>query len=218
VATASAFWHEIGRQLGKPSGRLGRVAGWLMRYANARSNGLAIEALCPHCGERILELGCGPGYALKKLLTLSGVKEVIGIDHSALMLEEANRLYGNATTSRRLHLIRCDFSALPLCSGSIDNVLAVNVAYFMKDASAVVEARRVLRPGGRLVLYATARESMDRWRFAGPQSHRLYDHIEMVALLRDGGFPMELIHVDFVSAGFGVRGLLAVAQKEASEG
>jgi SAM-dependent methyltransferase len=188
-----------------------------MHYANARSNALAIEALCPRSGERILELGCGPGYALKKLLTRPEIEDVIGIDHSALMLEEASRLNRHAMNSRRLNLIQCDFSALPLCSGSIDSVMAVNVAYFMRDESAVSEVRRVLRPGGRLVLYATARESMERWRFAGPQSHRLYDHIQILALLRAGGFLTDLIRVDGVSAGLGVRGFLALARKEAPD-
>ena len=174
-----------------------------MHYANAWSNALAIEALCAHAGDRILELGCGPGYALKELLANPEIKEVIGIDHSELMLKQARRLNRHTTESRRLNLVQCDFSALPFSAGSIDGVLAVNVAYFMRDASPVIEARRVLRSGGRLVFYATARESMERWRFAGPQSHRLYDDIEMTALLRDGGFKTELIQVDVVSAGFG---------------
>lgn len=188
-----------------------------MRYVNARPNALAIAALRPHAGERVLELGCGPGYALKDLLTYPQIKEVIGIDHSELMLREAKRLNSRATTSRRLKLVRCDFSALPFGPRSIDSVLAVNVAYFMKDASAVIEARRVLRPGGHLILYATMEEAMERWHFAGPASHRLYDDIEMKALLHDGGFKPELIHVDVVSVGFGVRGLLAVAQNEHSD-
>jgi SAM-dependent methyltransferase len=208
-----AFWHEVGRQLKNPSGRLGRLAGWLMRYANARSNALAVEALCPISGERILELGCGPGHALNKLLTCPEIQEVIGIDHSALMLMEARRLNRHARESHRLRLIECDFAAVPLSSGSIDGVLAVNVAYFMSDASAVAEAHRVLRGGGRLVVYATARESMRRWRFAKPPSHRLYDQIEIGALLCDGGFSRALIRISVVNAGFGVTGFLAVARK-----
>jgi SAM-dependent methyltransferase len=217
VAVARAFWHEVGRQLKNPSGGLGHLAGWLMRYANARSNALAVKALCPASGERILELGCGPGHALKQLLTCSEIEEVIGIDHSALMLMEARRLNRHVRKGPRLRLFECDFAALPLSSRSIDGVLAVNVAYFMSDASAVAEAHRVLRPGGRLVLYATARESMQRWRFAGPQSHRLYDHIEIEGLLRDGGFSRQLICIDVVDAGFGVTGFLAVARKEPAD-
>ena len=63
-----------------------------------------------------------------------------------------NRL---ALASGRLTLVRGDFADYPSRTRIANAVLAVNVAYFMQGADAIGEARRVLCPSGRLVLYAT---------------------------------------------------------------
>jgi SAM-dependent methyltransferase len=81
------------------------------------------------------------------------------------------------------------------------------------SAAAVGEARRVLRPGGRLVVYATHGSAMRRWPFAGSHSHRLFDRRRIAALLGKAGFTRGGIHISDVDAGFGVSGLLAVAIK-----
>jgi hypothetical protein len=65
-----------------------------------------------------------------------------------------------------------------------------------------------------MVLYATDRSAMRNWRFAGPHSHRLFDQTRLAALLVDAGFAADHIRIEGVDAGFGVAGLLAVAQKE----
>ena len=60
-----AFWRALGDQLRNPSGLVGRLTGSLMGVVNAKPNALAIAALGIRDGESLLELGCGPGYALK---------------------------------------------------------------------------------------------------------------------------------------------------------
>ena len=64
---------------------------------------------------------------------------------------------GGRIEAGRLELVRGDFASLPFADKIVDAILAVNVVYFMKSSAAVREARRVLRPGGRIVLYATDR-------------------------------------------------------------
>jgi SAM-dependent methyltransferase len=210
----TALWQGIGAQLRNPSGLWGRMAGSLMAFANAKPNTLALAALSMREGESLLELGCGPGCALQGLLRLPHLARVIGLDWSEVMLAHASRRNRLALEAGRLALVRGDFARLPFIAEIADAILAVNVVYFMHSSAAVREARRVLCPGGRMVLYATDRSAMRRWRFAGPDTHRLFDHNRLTALLIDAGFAADCIRIEGVNAGLGVMGLLAVARKE----
>jgi SAM-dependent methyltransferase len=214
----NAFWQGIGAQLRNPSGLWGRMAGTLMAFANAKPNTLAVTALSMREGESLLELGCGPGRALQGLLRLPHLARVIGLDWSEVMLAHASRRNRLALEAGRLALVRGDFARLPFVDEIADAILAVNVVYFMYSSAAVREARRVLNPGGRIVLYATHRAAMRRWPFAGPHTHRLFDHNRLTALLINAGFAADCIRIEGVSAGFGIVGLLAVAQKEEATG
>lgn len=208
-----AIWHGIGAQLRKPSGLGGRIAGGVMVFANAKPNAIAIAALHLCEGESLLELGCGPGLALQALLRSTDLVWIIGLDWSEVMLSRAARRNRPAIEAGQLALVRGDFAALPLKAESVGAVLAVNVVYFMKNSGAAREVHRVLRPGGRIVVYASDRSAMSGWPFAGPETHRLFDQDALAALLVEAGFAAEDVRIDVVDAGFGVKGLLAKARK-----
>jgi ubiquinone/menaquinone biosynthesis C-methylase UbiE len=213
-AGRAALFHGIGGQLRRPSSLSGRVTGGLMALLNARTNALAIAALSPRRdGETLLELGCGPGRALQALLRVARRSRVIGIDWSDVMLAQSAHRNRLAVATGDLELIGGDFAKLPLIDAIADAILAVNVVYFMANSAALGEARRVLRPGGRMVLYATHGSIMRRWPFAAPDTHRLFDHKRLRALLVDAGFASDFIRIETVNAGFGVPGLLALAEK-----
>jgi ubiquinone/menaquinone biosynthesis C-methylase UbiE len=217
-ASTAAFPHWIGTQLRHPSGLSGRVTGSLMALANARANALAIAALRPRDGESLLELGCGPGHALQRLLRGAHGARVIGVDWSDVMLAQAAHRNRLSVLAGTLELVRADFVRLPFIDAIADAILAVNVVYFMTSSSALREARRVLRPGGRMILYATHGSIMRRWPFAGPETHRLFDHKRLSTLLSDAGFASHCIRIEGVNAGFGILGLLAVAEKKRTVG
>ena len=189
-----------------------------MAVANARPNALAAAALALRDGESLLELGCGPGHALQELLRLPQLERAIGLDWSEVMLAQAAHRNRRTLGAGRLALVRGDFAKLPFIDELVDAVLAVNVAYFMQSSAAVREAHRVLRKGGRIVLYATDERAMRRWPFAGSDTHRLFDHDRLAALLTDAGFARDRIGIGAVNAGFGVVGLVAVAHKEEATG
>jgi SAM-dependent methyltransferase len=214
--SAHLLWQGIGAQLRQPSGLFGRIAGSLMGFANAKPNAAALAVLKLRHGETVIELGCGPGHALQVMLRDPHVGQAIGLDWSETMLAQAARRNQTAVESGRLELIRGDFAKLPFAHQCADAVLAVNAVYFM-SALSVRETRRVLRPCGRLVVYATHGSVMRRWPFAGSHSHRLFDRKRLAALLADGGFAQDRVRIDDVDAGFGVRGLIAVATKEGAK-
>jgi len=99
-------------------------------------------------GKPVVDLGCGYGRHLRELLQWG--HRAVGIDRSALLLDEARLEAPGAT------LLRGDLRALPLHAGSMAAAFCFYSSMFLgseEDAAfALTEAARVLRPGGSLVL------------------------------------------------------------------
>lgn len=207
----------IGRQLRCPSGVLGRLVGHGLALVNREPNRLSIEALDVGHGDTVLEMGCGPGAALSALDSGTPAGRIIGVDLSPDMISLARRRNGRTVASGKIELYQASFTALPLEPETVDRILAVNVVYFFPAGpAALTEACRVLKPGGVMAVFATERASMQRFAFARPDTHRLFDADELVACLRQG-FPAESIVIRKVSLAFGIAGLIATVHKSETQ-
>lgn len=215
MATLGSAWLHIGRQLRKPAGLSGLVTAQMVGLLNEDSNRIAIAALKIAANDTILELGFGPGRAIKAMANMASEGRIFGVDHSSTMYISASRRNRRAIREGRVQLMRGDFAALPWRQGSIDKCLAVHVAYFMAEAE-IREIRRVLRPRGLLSMLVTERNTMDHWKFAGPSTHRLFATDDLYRLLDDAGFRPNEVDVHRVSLGMSVPGLLAIAAKSSS--
>jgi arsenite methyltransferase len=117
-----------------------------------RRRGLVRAALAAEPGDRVLDVGCGPGFYVAELLETVGAEgSVVGLDVSRDMLGvAAKRTEGHANVE--FHEGRA--TALPVADESFDRALSVQVLEYVEDVPAALsEMRRVLRPGGRLVLW-----------------------------------------------------------------
>lgn len=117
-----------------------------------RRRGLVQDAIAAAAGERILDVGCGPGFYVAELLERVGPDgRVSGIDTSAPMLSiAARRVEGH----ENVELLDAPATALPFDSGSFDGAISVQVLEYVDDVGlALAELHRVLRPGGRLVVW-----------------------------------------------------------------
>lgn len=149
------FWSRLSDQLSRPSGRLGRVVAAGMNRGNREMNAAAIERLGIRAGDRVLDLGFGGGLALKPLADAGA--RVTGCDRAPDMVEAARRAHPQAT------VVAGDVAALPFPDDAFDAVLSVNTVYFWPDLpAALAEIRRVMAPGGRLVLGVRDPSSMQR--------------------------------------------------------
>jgi SAM-dependent methyltransferase len=98
-------------------------------------------------GHHILDAGCGAGALAAELRGRGAV--VTGVDASAAMLGLARRRLGD---DARLQVADLR-DPLPFGSGAFDDVVASLVLHYLQDwAPTLTEFRRVLKPGGRLVV------------------------------------------------------------------
>ena len=81
------------------------------------------------------------------------------------------------------------------------------------DGRDISEVYRVLRSGGRLVIYVTSRDTMQKWPFAGPDTHRTFDAHDLADFLVSAGFRRSHIIITNAELALGVKGLIAVAEK-----
>jgi SAM-dependent methyltransferase len=208
------MWHAIGCQLRNPTGAAGSVVGWLMALVNDEPNRLSIDALDLRPSETVLELGFGPGWGLRTIAARTRGARVYGVDQSARMLRQARRINEVAVSRGRMVLVQGPFSPLPWVDEMFDKILLVNVAYFFDSGGREIsEVYRVLRSGGRLVVYVTSRDTMQKWPFAGPDTHRTFDAHDLGVFLERAGFRPSHIIIMNAELALGVKGLIAVAEK-----
>jgi ubiquinone/menaquinone biosynthesis C-methylase UbiE len=143
----------IARQAERPTGLLGRALGAIMALETRSLNNEVLRRLAIAPGERILEIGFGHGRTLERAAKATIGARFAGIDHAEDMVAAVARRAHRLVEAGRLELRAGDSGTLPWPDATFDGAYAVHTIYFWQDPGRhLAEARRVLRPGGRLVL------------------------------------------------------------------
>jgi arsenite methyltransferase len=118
----------------------------------ARRRRIVREALAASAGERILDVGCGPGFYCVELLEDVGPSgSVVGVDSSAAMLTLAAR---RCAGHDNVELHEADATALPVEDGGFDAAISVQVQEYVGDVdTGLAELHRALCPGGRVLVF-----------------------------------------------------------------
>jgi SAM-dependent methyltransferase len=153
-------------------------------------------------GHRVLDAGCGSGPLSAALRAKGAI--VTGFDSSPIMVELARRRLGADAA-----LSVADLSQpLPFADGAFDDVVASLVLHYLPDwAAPLAELRRVLTPGGRLILsvnhpliYKMANPSADYFELA--QWSEEYTFGAQSAVLTYWHRPLHAMTDAFTKAGF----------------
>ena len=135
-------------------------------------------------GNRVLEIGFGPGVAVAELVR-GGAGHVYGVDHSTVMLRQASRRNAAAIRSGRVTLVQAAVDQLPdALEGPFDAILAVNsLGFWPAPVERLADLRQRLTPGsGRIAIASQPRcpgATADTTRKAAE---------EIEKLLRSAGF------------------------------
>ena len=125
---------------------LGRYYRDIARDCAAALTGIAEPA--------ILEVGPGPGHLAQRLLALLLDATWMGLDVDPAMLDATERRLQRAGSRDRAMLVEADVAQMPFPDGSFDLVVSSLSAHHWPDAErGFTEIRRVLRPGGRALVY-----------------------------------------------------------------
>lgn len=141
-------------------------------------------------GERVLDVGCGTGAMLERLSAREPAARLCGIDPVAEMLAVARRRLGE-----RAELKSGWAEAIPYPDESFDAVISCNMFHYIRrPAEALAEMRRVLRPGGRLVItdwcddYLACRLCDRYLRLFNRAHQRVYREEECRRMLGEAGY------------------------------
>jgi SAM-dependent methyltransferase len=130
-------------------------------------------------GARVLDVASGAGLG-SELLRRRGAGFVVGVEADA----DAVAAHGVAADSFGPSFVRADATALPFVDGWCDLVVSFETIEHVVDASRMLaECRRMLRPGGRLVL-STPNRTVTRWLAPNPFHVREFTTREIVTLVR----------------------------------
>jgi SAM-dependent methyltransferase len=133
---------------------LGAVVAQSASYDPEQVADTALERLAASPEDRVLELGCGSGRLLFRLAARARRGRVVGIDPSELMVRHARHRNRSWIAAGRVRVEQGSSRDLTRFDDeSFDRVLGVHVVCFWDEpARDLAEVRRVLRPGGRLLL------------------------------------------------------------------
>jgi SAM-dependent methyltransferase len=144
--------------------------------------------------DRLLEVGCGGGAFLQDALK-SGCRAA-AVDHSADMVRLAREVNHDAILANRLEIREASADLLPFPDATFTCAVSTGVLGFLsRPLEALREIRRVLAPGGRMVLFTGSKELRGTPAAPEPMASRLsfYEDSELEALARQAGFSKVIV-------------------------
>ncbi len=179
---------QLASNLRKPDGEFGKEVGQRMNENNRYINQYTIEALNPKPGDNILEVGPGNGHFVKEIVGSAGEIAYTGIDFSATMIEEANRINSSLIRKGNVRFILTAAEQLPFHDLTFNKIFTVNTIYFWKDpVITLAEFKRVLKKQGELIISVRPRSTMEHLPFV-KYGFSIFDKAEISDLLTTNGF------------------------------
>ena len=126
------------------------VRRWIWRALGEFRRNADIKTFYDPAGKVVLDYGCGPGY-LTSYLIEKGAVSVTGIDVSEGEIEQARVKAQQEGVESMTRFLVADAHATEFADDSFDLVVGDSILHHLDLRVALVELRRILRPGGRAV-------------------------------------------------------------------
>ena len=134
------FWGKM-MVAGMNGGSHAEMASWGLDFGNVPAEG------------GILDIGCGGGANLKRLMQRSLKGKVTGVDYSPVSVQKSAKVNAAAIKEGRCKVLSADVARLPFADNTFKMATAFETIYFWPNIEkSFAEVRRVLAPGGKFLI------------------------------------------------------------------
>ena len=176
-----------------PQGRMGRAMLNFMNLCHAPLTNWGLKLVDIQDGWTMLDIGCGGGATLQRLLKRSKGAKVYGIDISEESVAKAKKVNADVL-DKQVFVTLGSAEKLPYEDGKFDLVTAVETVYFWPNLpDCLQEVRRVLKSGGIFAILVEVVDSDSKWTSV-VEGMTAYSPEDLKKLLDEAGFTQTEIH------------------------
>lgn len=176
----------------KPTGFGGKIMVAMMNIGHASVSNWGFNHFEVAKNDNCLDIGCGGGANVKKLLKKSLYGKVIGIDYSEVSVEKSKKVNRVAIENNRCEILQGNVRKLPFEDENFEVVTAFETIYFWPEiVESFKEVRRVMKNNGSFIICNEANgedpELTEKWTKI-IKGMIVYNSNEIQKFLEDAGF------------------------------
>jgi len=180
------FKNFIATQFKKPSGLFGMFSSNIMIKGNKTKYEKLIKDLSLQPGDKLLEIGYGPGVGLRMIAKACTSCIIHGIDFSKLMYKRAAKYNKQYLDSNTMLLQYGDFLKTPVASNEYDKIFCLNVVYFWNELhEPFKKVLSLLKASGAFYIYMVNRDALKK---APDTIFNKYSVEQVIETLKSVGF------------------------------
>lgn len=180
---------KIGQQFKRPSGFWGNIVASLMAKGNSNAYKILINDLQIQPGNKILEIGYGPGAGINAIAKQYASCEIHGIDFSELMYKKATKRNKTFAATGRVNLMFGDFIDAQIPANNFDKIFCLNVVYFWDNLQQPFEKiNSLLGSNGAFYFFMASKTDLNRFKFTKNHIFNKYEVEQVVEALKLAGF------------------------------
>ena len=180
-------------QCARPEGFLGRLMLRFMNFGHAPLTNWGLSLVEIHAGWMMLDIGCGGGATLKRLLKRSKDALVYGIDISEESVAKAKKVNAEVL-DKQVFVTQGSAEKLPYENNQFDLVTTVETVYFWPNLpNCLQEVKRVMKPGARFAIMVEVLENDSVWTDV-VEGMTAYSPEQLKEMLDGAGFVKTELH------------------------
>lgn len=175
----------------KPKGIGGKIMVHMMNTGHSSMAEWGVTHMEIQSDNVCLDIGCGGGANVRKLLEKSPYGRVVGIDHSEISVEKSKKINKAGIESKRCEILQGDVMKLPFRGETFDVITAFETIYFWPDISeAFKKVYKILKIGGTFMICneSNGENPKDEKWTKIIQGMKIYNSEQIEKSLEDAGF------------------------------